>query len=137
MVLFHRVRLFLASVTSKASATAALATLSPPHVENNKSSYHAGGRQGGAMPLHFSEQQKQVRFQLKSHDQGLRQFFLTLSWDLCALYLCSFGCNAQGKLRALKGLRVSSKALKGSITETRQLLLGGTEEESACPTRGH
>ena len=74
MVLFHRVRLFLASVTSKASATATLATLSPPHVENNKRLFHAGGgAKGGGGPLHFSEQQKQVRFQQK-HNLGLRQF---------------------------------------------------------------
>ena len=29
------------------------------------------------------EQQKQVRFQ-QTHNQGLRQLLLTLSWDLCA-----------------------------------------------------
>ena len=42
MVLFRRVRLFLACVTSEASATAALlATLSPPpHVENNERLFH-------------------------------------------------------------------------------------------------
>ena len=38
---------------------------------------------GGPGPSQFSEQQKQVRFQ-QTHNQGLRQLFLTVSWDLRA-----------------------------------------------------
>ena len=45
-----------------------------------KKSYQSGG---GAGPSQFSEQQKQVRFQ-QTHNQSLRQLFLTVSWDLLA-----------------------------------------------------
>ena len=38
---------------------------------------------GGAGPFQFSEPQTKVRFQ-QTHNQGLRQLFLTVSWDLCA-----------------------------------------------------
>ena len=40
-------------------------------------------RQGGSCrpPSQFLEQRKQVRFQQR-HNQGLRQLFLTLSWNL-------------------------------------------------------
>ena len=38
---------------------------------------------GPDLPSRFSEQQKQVRFQ-QTHNQGLRQLFLSGSWDLRA-----------------------------------------------------
>ena len=43
----------------------------------------AKGWPRGARPFQYSEQQKQVRFQ-QMHNQGLRQLFLTMSWDLRA-----------------------------------------------------
>ena len=59
---------------------------------------------------------KKVRFQ-QTHNQGLRQLLLTVSWDLCAyaphltvsLYLCSSASNARGVSRALEGRCVSLK----------------------------
>ena len=58
-----------------------------------------------------------MRFQ-QTHNLGLRQLFLTVSWDLvpCAvhltvpLYLCSSGSNARGESRALEGCGVISKS---------------------------
>ena len=40
-------------------------------------------KSGGAPPFQFSEQQKQVLFK-QTHNQGLRQLLLTVSWDLRA-----------------------------------------------------
>ena len=54
-----------------------------------------------------------MRF-LQTHNQGLRQLLLTVSWDAAhltvSLYLCSSGSNAQGESRAREGRHVSSKS---------------------------
>ena len=44
---------------------------------------HFQGGSRGARALQFLEQRKQVHFQ-QTHNQGLRQLFLTVSWDLLA-----------------------------------------------------
>ena len=46
-------------------------------------SRESGGGPGGPGPSQFSEQQKEMCFQ-QTHNQGLCQLFLTVSWDLCA-----------------------------------------------------
>ena len=53
-------------------------------------------------------------------------------------FLCSYGCNALGKSRALEGRGAMSaqKALQGSETVMRELL-GGMREKSVSPMRGH
>ena len=50
-----------------------------------------------------------------------------------SLYLCSSGSKARGPE---KGAVSAQKALRGSETETRELL-GGTEENSVSPMRSH
>ena len=55
-----------------------------------------------------------------------------------SLFLCSSGSNAQGKLRALEGRRVNSKALQGSLKETRDLVGGngnGNDDLKQCLER--
>ena len=61
------------------------------------------------------------------YNRGLCRLFLTV---FLILY---FGSNARGKLRALSQLK---KALPGSETVTGKLV-GGTEENSIVPIRGH
>ena len=59
------------------------------------------------------------------HNQGLRQLFLTLSWDLLHAQH-----GTQGESRDLGLCAVlAQKDLEGSETEIRELL-GGTEEKS-------
>ena len=50
------------------------------------------------------------------------------------VYLCSSRSNAGGALRAIQS---AQKAIQGSKKETRELLLGGTEEKSISLMRGH
>ena len=56
-----------------------------------------------------------------------------------SLFLNSSGSNAQGEARALvevKGPVSDQKALQASNKEMRELL-GGTEDISMSPTKGH
>ena len=62
------------------------ATSRPPTPESphQVKAFRSGGRNGwGQGAPKYLEQQKQVRF-LQTCNQGLRQLFLTVSWDLCA-----------------------------------------------------
>ena len=87
---------------------------------------------------------QKVRFQ-QTGDHGLLQLFLTVSWDLLAyrgtpdgaLDSLKFRKQRTRQVEALEGRRVSSKIpSRISETETRELL-GGTEENSVFPMRGH
>ena len=55
---------------------------------------------------------------------------------MVSLYLCSSGSNARGESRAEEGAVSAQNALRGSETETRELL-GGTERKSVSPQRVH
>ena len=68
-----------------------------------------------------------MRFE-QTHSQGLRQLYLTVSWDLRTLRDTPDGVLVSpksGKQRMRQGLRV----LQRSGTETRESL-GGTKEDS-------
>ena len=82
------------------------------------------GGQGGPGPLQYLEQQKEVRFQ-QMHNQGLRQFN---RWSPGTPAPCS------AHLTVSLYLLVVPEATHE--TETRELL-GGTEENSVSPMRGH
>ena len=86
----------------------------------------------------FKDRCAKVRFQ-QTHNQGLHQLILTVSWDLCAkastaqltgsLFLSSVRSNAvEGPWRP------PCQALQGSETETGGLLVG-MEEKRISPTR--
>ena len=83
--------------------------------------------QGGPGLFQFSEPQTKVRFQ-QTHNQGLRQLFLTMSWDLSAYCLARHiwrcPCRSlvleamhQASQGPLKGAVSTQKALQGSVTE--------------------
>ena len=67
------------------------------------------------------------------HNQGLRQLFLAVSWDLGAYHDTPNGVLVS-LCGPLKGAVSAEKALQGSKTETREFL-GGTEENSVSLKR--
>ena len=83
-----------------------------------------------------------MRFQ-QTHNQALRQLLLTVSWDLRP-YTAHLTVRISVVPEAThdasrgpeKGAVSAQKALRGSETETRELL-GGTEENSVSPMRDH
>ena len=76
-----------------------------------------------------------MRF-LQTHNQGLRQLLLTVSWDLRDCISVVPEATHEASRGPEKGAMSAQKALRGSETETRELL-GGTEENSVSPMRGH
>ena len=78
------------------------------------------------------------------HNQGFCQLFLTVPGTSApstthltvSLYLCSSGSNARGQSRVLDGVLVSVVLEATDETKTSELL-GGTEENSVSPMRGH
>ena len=89
---------------------------------------------------------KKMRFH-QTHNQGLRQLLLTPDCVLGLLCLArhTWQCPCisvvpeathEASRGPLRGAVSAPKALQGSETETRELL-GGTEENSVSPMRGH
>ena len=78
------------------------------------------------------------------NNQGLCRLFLTLSWDLRAWHcICQRPCFSvvpeathEASRGLLKGAVSAQKTLQGPEMEMRELL-GGTEENSVSPMRGH
>ena len=79
---------------------------------------------------------------LQTHNQGLRQLLLTVPLRLaqhtwwCPCISVVLEAMQEASCRPLRGAVSAQKALRGSETETRELL-GGTEENIVSPIRGH
>ena len=69
------------SPAAAAASAAAASVLEAMTGDDRYGQNHHKGRKGGPGPLQFPEQREHVRFQ-QTHNQGLRQLFMTLSWDL-------------------------------------------------------
>ena len=80
----------------------------------------------------------------QTHDEGLRQLFLTMFWDhrpkhgtpvTVSLYLCSSGSNARGELRALEGRPNSSKS-PSRVQDGGEGVAGRNGREKYFPDEG-
>ena len=108
-------------------------------------------KSGGAKGANARPQQKQVRF-LQTHNQGLRKLFLTVSWDLCAQcgtpdrVLVSLQFRKQpmkrseGHVSSKNPARVQDQGVangRNYRSKTKELLMGGSTENSVFLTRDH